>query len=325
MSITTHSPFTAPRPLGAGSGDPGGHGGPGGSSGHSGRGGSRGHGGPGPGGPGPGGPRPAQVDPADRAQLDESPVSWRRVAALFSPYRGQIALVMTLIVGTSLLGTASPFLVRDIVDQAIPHQDVRLLLLAVGGLVAITVVTQLFGVLQTWISSRVGQRLMHGLRTRVFDHLQGQSLGFFTRTRGGEVQSRLTNDIAGMQSVITDTATSIASNVTTAIATAVAMAALSWRLSLLSLVVIPPAIWLTRRVALLRRDLTTRLQGGLAELNGIVDETLSVSGARLTKTLGIGERRSAEFAATSASSSISSSPPSSPAGGGWPRCRSSSR
>ena len=123
-------------------------------------------------------------------------------------------------------------------------------------MLAVTVVTAVFGVVQTWLSTTVGQRVMHGLRTAVFAHLQRQSLGFFTRTRGGEVQSRLTNDIGGMQSVVTSTATSVAANATTVIGTAVAMAALSWRLSLLSLVVLPPAIWLTRRVARMRRTIT---------------------------------------------------------------------
>lgn len=249
--------------------------------------------------PGGGPGRASRVDPRDRAQLDESPVSLRRVAALFRPFRAHVAVVTLLIVATSLLGMAQPFLIREIVDDAIPHQDVRLLLLAVGAMVAITVVTQLFGVLQTWISSRVGQGVMHDLRTRVFDHLQRQSLSFFTRTRGGEVTSRLTNDVGGMQSVVTSAATSIASNVTTTVATAVAMVALSWRLALLSLLVVPPAIWLTRRVALLRRDITTTLQRRLAALNAQIEESLSVSGARLGKTLGLGARRSDEFGDTS--------------------------
>ena len=134
-------------------------------------------------------------------------------------------------------------------------------------MVAVAAVTQLLGVVQTWLSTQVGQRVMHELRTSVFAHLQRQSLGFFTRTRGGEVQSRLTNDVNGMQGVVTSTATSIASNLTTAVATAVAMVALSWRLSLLSLLVIPPALWLTRKVALLRRAVTAQQQRHLADLN----------------------------------------------------------
>ena len=155
-------------------------------------------------------------------------------------------------------------------------------------MVAVAGVTSALGVVQTWISTKVGQQVMHGLRTDVFAHLQRQSIGFFTRTRTGEVQSRITNDIGGMQSVVTSTATSIASNLTTAVATAVAMVALSWRLSLISLVVLPPAIWLTRRVARMRREITAAQQRELADLNVTIEEGLSISGVQLSKTMGTG-------------------------------------
>ncbi len=214
--------------------------------------------------PGPQGPRggfaPRKVDPADKAQLAESPVSWRRIAALFHPHRRQIAAVVLLLVGSAVIGLAAPFLTRTVIDDALPQRNIRLLVLAITAMVAASALTSVIGVLQTWLSTRVGQRVMHRLRTDVFAHLQKQSLAFFTRTKGGEVQSRLTNDVNGMQSVVTDTATSIATNVTTVVATAIAMVALSWRLSLLSLIVLPPAVFLTRRVAVLRREITARQQ-----------------------------------------------------------------
>jgi ATP-binding cassette subfamily B protein len=238
-------------------------------------------------------------DPADRAQLERSPVRWSRVAALFRPYGLQLGVVVALIVASSTVALATPFLVRMVIDEALPRQDVRLLVLAVGGMLAVTVVTAVFGVVQTWLSTTVGQRVMHGLRTAVFTHLQRQSLGFFTRTKGGEVQSRLMNDIGGMQSVVTSTATSAASNATTVVGTAVAMAALSWRLSLLSLVVLPPAIWLTRRVARMRRAITAQRQRHLADLHSQVEEGLSVSGVLLGKTLGAGPAQSRRFTGTS--------------------------
>jgi ATP-binding cassette subfamily B protein len=238
-------------------------------------------------------------DPADKAQLERSPVRWSRVAALFRPYRWQLSVVVALIVASSTVALATPFLVRLIIDEALPRQDVRLLVWAVGGMLAVTVVTAIFGVVQTWLSTTVGQRVMHGLRTAVFTHLQRQSLGFFTRTKGGEVQSRLMNDIGGMQSVVTSTATSAASNATTVIGTAVAMAALSWRLSLLSLAVLPPAIWLTRRVARMRRTITAQRQRHLADLHSQVEEGLSVSGVLLGKTLGAGPAQSRRFTGTS--------------------------
>lgn len=246
-----------------------------------------------------GGPAVARLDPADKAQLAEHPVSLRRIGALFTPYRGRLAVVVGLIVATSLVGLATPFITKHLIDDAIPDQDVPLLLALVGGLLAVTVVSAVLGVLQTWLSTTIGQRVMHRLRTDVFTHLQRQSVDFFTRTRGGEVQARLTQDIQGMQSVVTSTATSIAANVTTAIGTAVAMVVLSWQLSLLSLLVLPPAIWLTRKVATMRREVTARRQRTMADLQAQVEESLSVSGAVLGKVLGTAPTASATFARTS--------------------------
>ncbi len=257
------------------------------------------HGGGGGGGRGGGRGGAMRIDPRDRAQLAETPVPLSRVLALFRPHRVRVAVVVAIIVVTSVVALAQPFLVREVVDVALPQQDSRLLLIAVGAMVAVAIVTQLLGVVQTWLSTHVGQRVMHELRTSVFAHLQRQSLGFFTRTRGGEVQSRLTNDVNGMQGVVTSTATSIASNLTTAVATTVAMVALSWRLSLLSLLVIPPALWLTRKVALLRRAVTSAQQRHLADLNHQIEEGLSVSGVRLAKTLGTSARTAERFGDTS--------------------------
>lgn len=249
--------------------------------------------------PGGGPARRGKADPLDRRQLQDSPVRLRRIGALFAPYRWQIAVVVTLIVISSLISLASPFLVRAAIDHAIPEQNVAMLLWIVAAMLAVAVTGSLLGVAQTWISTTVGQRIMHGLRTRVFTHLQRQSLSFFTRTRGGEIQSRLTNDIGGMQNVVTSTATSIAANITTVVGTAVAMAVLSWRLSLLSLVVLPPAIWLTRKVALMRRAVTARQQRRLADMQTQIDEGLSISGVLLSKTLGTGPAMSRRFTDTS--------------------------
>jgi len=164
----------------------------------------------------------------------------------------------------------------------------------------VAAITSVFGVIQTWISTKVGQQVMHELRTSVFGHLQRQSMAFFTRTRSGEVQSRINNDIGGMEAVITSTATSIASNLTTVVASAVAMVALSWRLSLISLVVMPPAIYLTRKVAGMRRAITAQQQRELADLSVTIDEGLSVNGAQLAKTMGTGPSLVRRFTDSSA-------------------------
>jgi ATP-binding cassette subfamily B protein len=240
----------------------------------------------------------ATVTAADKAQARE--VSLRRIGRLFVPYRRPLAAVSVIIVASSVVGMASPFLLRSVIDDALPGRDVSLLVRLVAGMLGVAVLTSGFGVIQTLISTTVGQRVMHCLRTDVFAHLQRQSIAFFTRTRSGEVQSRITNDIGGMQSVVTSTATSVASNLTTAVATAVAMAALSWQLSLVSLVVMPPAVYLTRKVAGMRRAITAQRQRELADLNVTIEESLSISGIQLSKTLGTGPALVARFAASSA-------------------------
>ncbi|MGI9006751.1 MAG: ABC transporter ATP-binding protein [Streptosporangiaceae bacterium] len=226
------------------------------------------------------------VSAAEKALARE--VSLRRIGRLFRPYSWPLAIVTAIIAASSVVGLASPFLLRAVIDQALPERNLHLLVWLVIGMVAVAAVTSAFGVIQTWISTKVGQHVMHGLRTSVFAHLQRQSIAFFTRTRTGEVQSRITNDIGGMESVVTSTATSIAANLTTAIATAVAMVALSWRLSLISLVVMPPAVYLTRKVARMRRAITTQQQRELANLNVTIDEGLSINGILLAKTMGTG-------------------------------------
>ncbi|MBV1852845.1 ABC transporter ATP-binding protein/permease [Catellatospora sp. NEAU-YM18] len=226
-------------------------------------------------------------------------MSLRRIGTLFTAHRWQLTVVTAIIVVSSVIAMASPFLLREVIDVALPHADLTLLVWLVLGMVAVAALTSALGVVQTWISTTVGQQIMHRLRTDVFAHLHRQSIAFFTRTRTGEVQSRITNDIGGMQSVVTSTATSIASNLTTTVATAVAMVALSWRLSLVSLVVLPPAIHLTRRVARMRQAITAQRQRELADLNVTIDEGLSISGVQLSKTMGTGAALVDRFTASS--------------------------
>ncbi|KAB1912383.1 ABC transporter ATP-binding protein [Micromonospora sp. AMSO31t] len=238
------------------------------------------------------------VTPAEKTQARQ--VSLRRIGGLFTAHRGPLAAVVAIIVASSVIAMASPFLLRTVIDRALPERDLTLLAWLVAGMVGVAAVTAVLGVAQTWISTRVGQEVMHRLRTDVFTHLQRQSIGFFVRTRTGEVQSRITNDIGGMQAVVTSTATSIAANLTTVIATVIAMVALSWRLTLVSVVVLPPAIWLTRRVARLRREITAHRQRELADLNVTIEEGLSISGVQLAKTLGAGATLVDRFTTSSA-------------------------
>jgi ATP-binding cassette, subfamily B, bacterial len=209
-----------------------------------------------------------------------------RIARLFAPYRLRLATVLGLIALSAGVSMISPFLLRDVLDEAIPQRDTELLTWLVAGMVAISIATGALGVAQTWLSNLVGQRVMHDLRAAVYRHLQRLSLAFFTRTRTGEVQSRIANDIGGVQNVVTSTATSIVSNVTTVLATIVAMFALDWRLAAFSLALLPFFVWLTRRVGRERKRITAERQGRLADMSSLVEESLSVSGILLGKTMG---------------------------------------
>src|ERR687896_608714 len=209
-----------------------------------------------------------------------------RVVLLFKAYRWRLATVLGLIFTSALLGIVSPFLIRDIFDEALPQDDDRLLTLLVLGLIGIAVVTGALGVAQTWLSNVVGQRVMHDLRAAVYRHLQRLSLAFFTRTRTGEVQSRIANDIGGIENVVTSTATSVLSNVTTVLATVVAMLLLDWRLAAFALALLPLFVYLTKRVGEQRKKVVAQRQASLADVSSIVQESLSVSGILLGKTMG---------------------------------------
>ncbi|MEU9399760.1 ABC transporter ATP-binding protein [Streptomyces sp. NPDC048242] len=234
--------------------------------------------------------------PADAGQ---QPRQVRRILKLFRPYRGRLAIVALLVGAASLVSVATPFLLREILDVAIPQRRTGLLSLLALGMILSAVLSSVFGVLQTLISTTVGQRVMHDLRTAVYGRLQRMSLAFFTRTRTGEVQSRIANDIGGMQATVTSTATSLVSNATSVIATVVAMVALDWRLTVVSLVLLPVFVWISRRVGEERKRITTRRQKQMAAMAATVTESLSVSGILLGRTMGRSESLTASFAAES--------------------------
>ena len=212
----------------------------------------------------------------------------RRILALFKPYRVRLFSVLALIVFSAGLSMLQPFLLRDVLDEGIGQHNTTLLTWLTIALIAIAIVTSAFSVVQTYHSNIVGQRVMHDLRAAVYKHLQKMSLAFFTRTRTGEVQSRIANDIGGLDSVVTTTATTIAQNATTVIAAIVAMCLLDWRLAVISLIFVPLFVWLTRRVGKVRRRITMVQQRRLADLSALVAESLSVSGIMLGKTMGRG-------------------------------------
>ena len=221
--------------------------------------------------------RPA--DPAVRR------ANLRRIGPLFAPYRLRLSGLLSLIVVSAGLGVLPAFLLRRVLE-AIGRHDTTALSWNAGGMIAIAILTGVLGVIQTLMSNQVGQRVMHDLRAAVFRHLQRLSLAFFTRTRTGEVQSRISNDIGGVQNVVTNTATSIAQNVTTIVATIVGMLLLNWELALFAFALIPLFAVLTRRVGNERRKIAKTTQETLADLSSMVQESLSVSGIMLGKTMG---------------------------------------
>ncbi|MFZ1924614.1 MAG: ABC transporter ATP-binding protein [Solirubrobacteraceae bacterium] len=218
--------------------------------------------------------------------IPDQPVSLRRIGRLFIPYRLRLGALLSLIVVGSILSVASPFLLREAVDKGIIGHDLELLSWLVAGMIALAIINGVISVAQTWISNQVGQRVMHDLRAAVYAHLQRMSLAFFTRTRSGEVQARIAYDIGGIDDVVTSTATSTVSTVATVTATVTAMFALSWQLTLFSLVLLPFFVWLTRRVGNERRRIQSVRQGRLADMSTLVEESLSVSGILLGKTMG---------------------------------------
>jgi ATP-binding cassette, subfamily B, bacterial len=226
-------------------------------------------------------------------------VPLRRVAALFRPYRWNLAFVGVLVAASSLVSLVNPFLIRAVIDTALPQGRTGLLSILALAMIVVAVANSCFSVSQTYVSTRVGQRVMHDLRTGVYTHLQRMSLAFFTRTRTGEVQSRIANDIGGMQSTVTTTATTLVSNLTTVIATIVAMAVLDWRLTIASLIMLPFFAWISRKVGHERRRITRARQRQLAALSTIVQESLSVSGILLGHTMGRAASLSGSFSAES--------------------------
>ncbi len=210
----------------------------------------------------------------------------RRVAEAFRPYKIQIVLVLIAIILTTVLGLVNPFMIQFIFDDAIGKGNARLLIILVSIMLIMPVITGMIGVGQTYLNNIIGQRVMRDFRNKLYQHLQSMSLRFFTSTRTGEIQSRLSNDVGGVQGVVTNTATSVVSNISTALSTIIAMLFISPLLTLISLGLLPIFLWITYKVGNVRRITSKETQQSMASLTSMMQETLSVSGILLTKTFG---------------------------------------
>jgi ATP-binding cassette, subfamily B, bacterial len=236
-------------------------------------------------------PPPHRLIPPQRPEGPARPGTFRRIVSTFGPYKRQVSLVAVLILVTSGLGLINPLLIKVVFESVIlgsgsDGERLRLLLLVVAVMILTPIVSGALGLWQTYTSNVVGQNVMQDLRNSLYSHLQHMSLKFFTSTRTGEIQSRLSNDVGGVQTVLTDTASSILSNITTVISTVVAMFILSWELTLLSLGILPLFLMLSRKVGNVRREVSGKTQESLADLTAIMQETLSVSGILLSKSFG---------------------------------------
>jgi ATP-binding cassette subfamily B protein len=238
--------------------------------------------------PGPG-QQPGQEPPGSLRDALRDREALRRVARQFIPYRRRVILISLMILITSGLGVANPLLIREIFDRALfvpGGPKLGLLGWLVSLMVVIPTVASVIGVYQAYQTNLVGQNVMRNLRGQLYEHLQKLSLRFFTSTRTGEIQSRLANDVGGLQTVITDTASTLLSNSVILLSTVVAMTLLSWPLTVLSLILTPLFVWLTSVVGRARRRVAAETQKSLAEMSAITEETLSVSGILLAKVFG---------------------------------------
>jgi ATP-binding cassette subfamily B protein len=213
----------------------------------------------------------------------------RRVAGTFRPYRRKVGIITVAILLAAALGVVNPILIKIIFDRALFGPEgvqLGLLLRLVGLMVLIPIVAAGLGIFHTYLSNQVGLRVMQDLRNGLYAHLQRMSLRFFTSTRTGEIQSRLASDVAGVQTVVTDTASSILSNTVVILSSVVAMLILSWQLTVLSLIMLPFFLWLMRRVGRARQQVVASTQESMADLTAITQETLSISGVLLSKAFG---------------------------------------
>jgi len=223
----------------------------------------------------------------------------RRAARFFLPYQGRLALIGTLIAASSVIGLANPYLLKLMIDDAFPKGDIGLLGLYAALMVIVPIINGGIGLAQSWMTASVGQFVMRDLRNLLFTHVQSMPIRFFSETRTGEIQSRLTNDVSGVQSVVSDAAANLASSVAIVLSTLVAMALIDWRLTAVSLCVAPIFLYFSSRASAARRKASGEVQGALADLTSIAEEHLSVGGALLAKSFGRAEAGAERFTARS--------------------------
>ncbi len=243
------------------------------------------------------------VGAADWGENQKKSVSWasvKRILGYTRPYKGLMFLTFLLVLVAAGLLLIPPLLIRRAIDTAIPNGDQSQLLVLVGAMVAFPVAAGLVQVLQNWGNTVIGNRMMFDIRTELFNHLLRMPLRFYTRTRAGDITTRLTNDVNGVQQVITTSFTNIMTSVVTVATTLAVMVWLDWRLTLLSVIVLPIFIWATVKVGDLRFQVARRVQAAMGEMTAIIQEKLNISGLLLIKTFGREPEESERFKKASA-------------------------
>ena len=224
-----------------------------------------------------------------------------RVARLFLPYRSQVSVVVLLILTTSVVGVVNPRLIQVVFDDGLGlasdsmAPNIRLLWILGGVMIGIAAVNAALGIIQTYMTNKVGQYVMRDLRDAVYVHLQGMSLRFFTSTRTGEIQSRVSNDVGGIQSVVTNTLSDTIANIAILASTLGVMVLLSWQLTVVAVASVPLYFFMAQWVGKKRREITSKTQKSMAEMTVITQETLSVSGIMLAKLFGRQHEEMANF------------------------------
>ncbi|MGV9193424.1 ABC transporter ATP-binding protein [Microbacterium sp. MC2] len=250
---------------------------------------------------GPGlGPVDAEAQRRINAQAPQIPQLGKRVVALFRPYLGRIAITGLLVIVGAAVAVVPPLIVQRVFDDALfpvdgSAPDLPLLVRLVLTMIGLFLLSAGLGVLQTWLTATVGNRVTGDLRVKLFDHLQRMDLGFFTRTKTGVIQSRLQNDVGAVAGVLTNTVTSILGNVVTVISALVAMILIDWRLTIIAVVLMPFLVFVQRRVGQVRARIAGQTQESLSELSAITQETLSVSGILLSKAFNRQRAESARY------------------------------
>ncbi len=222
-------------------------------------------------------------------QQDQPEVSWtlvRRVATYGRPHLLRITGVLATILVITLLSLIPPLLYRDLIDNALANNDAGRLNLLALGMIGVPLANGLLGVLQRYLSTTVGEGIIFTLRKELFSHLQSMSLRFFTNSKTGEIMSRLNNDVVGAQRAITGTIVSLISNLVALVAVLSIMITLEWRLTLISIAILPLFIYPARHVGNLLRRLVREQMNLNAQMNSLMNETLNVSGALLVKLFG---------------------------------------